>query len=84
MHDVEISTKIINRVLARRGRYHIFDQLDPSETALIVIDMQATFVEPDAPAEVPMSRHHRSDQFVGGRVAGPGRYHCLGHPRQFT
>ena len=56
MHNVEISSKIIDRVLARRGRYHIFDQLDPSETALIVVDMQATFVEPGAPAEVPISR----------------------------
>ena len=56
MHNVEISSKIVDRVLARRGRYHIFDRLDPSETALIVVDMQATFVEPGAPAEVPMSR----------------------------
>ena len=56
MHDVEVSPKIVERVLARRGRYHIFDELDPSETALVVIDMQPTFVEPGGPAEVPKSR----------------------------
>ncbi len=56
MHNVDISSKIVERVLARRGRYHIFDRLDPIETALVVIDMQPTFLEPGGPAEVPMSR----------------------------
>tara|TARA_B100000676_G_C18058947_1_gene836408 strand:- start:1334 stop:2035 length:702 start_codon:yes stop_codon:yes gene_type:complete len=56
MHDVDISPKIVERVLARRGRYHIFDDLDPTETALIIIDMQPTFVAPGGPAEVPKSR----------------------------
>jgi nitrite reductase/ring-hydroxylating ferredoxin subunit len=56
MHDTEIRQKIVDRVLARRGRYHLFDSLDPAETALVVIDMQGTFVAPDSPAEVPSSR----------------------------
>ena len=57
MHDVEIRQEIVDRVLARRGRYHLFDSLNPVETALVVIDMQGTFVEPGSPAEVPLSRN---------------------------
>jgi ureidoacrylate peracid hydrolase len=56
MHRVEIRQEIIDRVLARRGRYHLFDRLEPAKTALVVIDMQSTFVEPGSPAEVPASR----------------------------
>ena len=56
MHSIEIRQEIVDRVLARRGRYHLFDSLDPAETALVVIDMQATFVAPESPAEVPASR----------------------------
>lgn len=51
-----ISQHIIDRVVARRGRLHIFDNLDPSKTAMVVVDMQKTFCEPGAPAEVPASR----------------------------
>ncbi|MCY4397326.1 MAG: cysteine hydrolase [Rhodospirillaceae bacterium] len=56
MHSIGIRQEIVDRVLARRGRFHLFDSLDPAETALLVIDMQATFVEPGSPAEVPASR----------------------------
>lgn len=56
MHDIEIRQEIVDRVLARRNRYHLFDTLDPARTALVVIDMQNTFVEEGAPAEVPKSR----------------------------
>jgi len=56
MHNVEIRAEIVDRVLARRGRYHLFDSLAPAETALVVIDMQGTFVEAGSPAEVPGSR----------------------------
>jgi ureidoacrylate peracid hydrolase len=56
MHRVEIRKEIIDRVLARRGRYHLFDRLEPAKTAIIIIDMQSTFCEPGAPAEVPASR----------------------------
>ena len=51
-----ISQHIIDRVVARRGRLHLFDQLEGARTALVVIDMQKTFCEPGAPAEVPASR----------------------------
>jgi len=56
MHQTEVRQEIVDRVLARRGRYHIFDQLDPAKTALVVIDMQGTFVAPGSPAEVPTAR----------------------------
>jgi ureidoacrylate peracid hydrolase len=46
----------VDRVLSRRARYHLFDHFKPSETALVVIDMQPTFVAPDSPAEVAASR----------------------------
>ena len=56
MHPVTVRKEIADRVLQRRGRYHLFDRLDPARTALIVIDMQSTFCAPGGPAEVPASR----------------------------
>ena len=56
MHDVTVRQEIVDRVLARRGRYHLYDALDPARTAFVVIDMQNMFCEPGAPAEVPASR----------------------------
>jgi ureidoacrylate peracid hydrolase len=56
MHKAEIRREIVERVLARRGRLHLYDQLDPKRTALIVIDMQNAFVAPGAPMEVPAAR----------------------------
>lgn len=55
MHKVKIRKEIADRVLQRRGRYHLFDRLDPARTALLVIDMQKAFCTPDGPAEVPAS-----------------------------
>ena len=56
MHSATVRKEIADRVLQRRGRYHLFDRLDPTRTALIVIDMQSAFCAPGAPAEVPASR----------------------------
>jgi ureidoacrylate peracid hydrolase len=56
MHNVSVRQEIIDRVLVRRGRYHLFDCLDPRRTALVVIDMQEAFCAPGAPAEVPVAR----------------------------
>jgi ureidoacrylate peracid hydrolase len=55
-HGSGIRQEIVDRVIARRGRLHLFDTIDPRRTALVVIDMQPTFVAPGAPAEVPASR----------------------------
>lgn len=56
MHKVSVRQEIVDRVMARRGRYHWFERLDPRRTALLVIDMQETFCAPGAPAEVPGAR----------------------------
>jgi ureidoacrylate peracid hydrolase len=56
MHNVGISQEIIDRLLARRGQVHLFDHFSPSETAMVIIDMQPTFVAPGSPAEVPAAR----------------------------
>lgn len=42
--------------MARRGRINFYEKLDPSRTALVVIDMQNTFCAPGSPAEVATSR----------------------------
>jgi len=51
-----IRKAIIDRVMQRRGRLHLYDRLDPKRTALVVIDMQNAFVAPGAPVEVPAAR----------------------------
>jgi len=56
MHDVDVRPHIKDRVLARRGRYHLYDRIDPQRSAFVVIDMINMFMEPGAPAEVPASR----------------------------
>jgi len=55
-HRVAIRPPVVERVLARRGRLHLFDALDPRRSALLVIDMQNAFVAPGAPVEVPAAR----------------------------
>ena len=55
-HRVAMRREIIDRVIARRGRLHLFDRLDPGRTALVIIDMQNAFVAPGAPIEVPGAR----------------------------
>lgn len=56
MHQIGIRDEIIARVIARRGRVHLFDRFVPARTASVVIDMQATFCAEGGPAEVPLSR----------------------------
>lgn len=56
MHKVSIRQHIVDRVMVRRGDIHWFPRLDPARTALLIIDMQNTFCQPGAPAEVATSR----------------------------
>ena len=51
-----IRREIVERVMQRRGRLHLFERLDPRRTALLVIDMQNAFVAKAAPVEVPAAR----------------------------
>src|SRR3972149_3867005 len=56
MHKMSISQSVIDRVVARRGREHIFDDLNPAKTALIVVDMQNGFMLPEvAHSPCPMA-----------------------------
>lgn len=56
MHQVSIPQHIVDRVRAVRGRDHIFDSIDMSKTAHVIVDMQVGFVAEGAPIEVPMTR----------------------------
>jgi ureidoacrylate peracid hydrolase len=46
MHNFSIPKSITERVVARRGREHVYDNLDPAKTALVVVDMQNAFMLP--------------------------------------
>jgi ureidoacrylate peracid hydrolase len=46
MHNVSIPKSIVDRVIARRGREHVYDNLNPRKTALVVVDMQNAFMLP--------------------------------------
>ena len=56
MHHIEIPQSVVERALARRGRRHVYESLDASKTALLVIDLQNGFVAPGFPGELPMAR----------------------------
>ena len=57
MHRTEISQETLDAAARRRGgRRYAFAEIDPTKTALIVIDMQKYFMEPGMAAEVPMAR----------------------------
>lgn len=40
MHNIKIPQWAIDRTLERRGKLHVHENLDPSKTALIVVDPQ--------------------------------------------
>lgn len=56
MHPHIIPRKVADAVIARRGRLHAFDRIEPSRTAFVVIDMQNVFCAPGAPIEAPAAR----------------------------
>jgi len=56
MHKVAIPSYAIERALARRGRLHPFDGIDPTRTALVVVDLQNGFMAPGQPAEIAQAR----------------------------
>jgi ureidoacrylate peracid hydrolase len=45
MNGVTFPPSIVQRVVARRGSEHIFSDLDPRRTALVVIDLQYAFMD---------------------------------------
>lgn len=46
MHKVDIPQAIIDRVIRHRGKEHVYENLDPRKTALLVVDMQNAFMMP--------------------------------------
>jgi ureidoacrylate peracid hydrolase len=46
MHQLAIPRSVIDRVIERRGREHVYDDLDPTNCALLVVDMQNAFMLP--------------------------------------
>jgi ureidoacrylate peracid hydrolase len=46
MHKIAIPKSVVDRVVARRGREFVYDNLDPRKTALLVVDMQNAFMLP--------------------------------------
>src|SRR3979490_3652573 len=46
MAKMPIPRSVIGRVIARRGREFVYDNLDPRRTALLVVDMQNAFMLP--------------------------------------
>jgi ureidoacrylate peracid hydrolase len=46
MHTLAIPQSVIDRVVERRGRAHVYDDLDPAKCALVVVDMQNAFMLP--------------------------------------
>ncbi|MBM6595221.1 isochorismatase family protein [Microvirga pudoricolor] len=46
MHTFEMPKHVTDRVVARRGTAHPYDNIDPSKTALVVIDLQNGFMKP--------------------------------------
>jgi len=46
MHKIAIPRSVVERVVARRGREFVYDDLDPRRTALVVVDMQNAFMLP--------------------------------------
>lgn len=54
MHKIDIPQVIVDSCIRFRGRRHAFEDLDPGRTALIVIDMQTSWVEPGfSPLHIP-------------------------------
>jgi ureidoacrylate peracid hydrolase len=46
MHKISIPQAVIDRVKARHGREHVHEDLLPTKTALVVVDMQNAFMLP--------------------------------------
>jgi len=66
---------VLDRVMNKRGRLHVFDALQPERTALVIIDMQNAFVKGKVKAETALAIMPKINQLaakvreLGGRVA---------------
>ncbi len=51
-----IAQDIVDRVIARRGKLHCLDRIDPLRSVLVVVDMQNYFLKPGFQGEIPVAR----------------------------
>lgn len=51
-----ISKQVIDSVIARRGKLHCIDRIEPQRSALVVIDMQNYYLKPGFQAEIAAAR----------------------------
>lgn len=56
MQPTTVSDPIRERILKRRGRMRVFQDLDASKMALVVVDMQNVFCQPGGALEIAASR----------------------------
>jgi ureidoacrylate peracid hydrolase len=45
MHKVELSPAVVASAIERRGKRHVFTDLDPRTTALLVVDLQCAYLD---------------------------------------
>jgi hypothetical protein len=64
MHRVDIPQWAIDRTLERRGKLHVHENLEPTKTALVVIDLQNAFMVEQVAAAY--DRYHRQRKRSGG------------------
>lgn len=78
MHAINVPEHILEACRKRRGRVHVFEEIDVATTALVVIDMQVSWLEPDfSVLEIPTARSIVGNinrltatvRAAGGRVA---------------
>jgi len=66
---------VLDRIMNKRGRLHVFDALQPERTAFVIIDMQNAFVKGKVKAETALAIMPKINQLatavreLGGRVA---------------
>ena len=56
MEPAQIPQRVVDRVLNRRGRFHVYESLDAARTALLVVDLQVHFMREGSPSEMPSAR----------------------------
>jgi ureidoacrylate peracid hydrolase len=74
VHNIDIPQWITDRVIKKRGAEHVFTDLDPARTALIVIDMQNAFMLPGVGfADIKTAPADRPEHQPAGRCRAFGR-----------
>jgi ureidoacrylate peracid hydrolase len=56
VHNISLDPDVLDRIATWRSVRHIFEDVEPTRTAHLVIDMQCAFTTPGAELEVPQSR----------------------------